>query len=209
MATSYPVTLPFATKTARRITIRPRSAVASNVSPFTFQDEVQASTGQRWEATVELPPMLRAGGGAAWIAALTSLDGIYGTFLLGDTAWKTARGIATGTPLVKGGSQTGYDLITDGWTAGQTGIMKAGDWLQLGSAGTSQLHMVMADANSNGSGEATLTLWPRLRSSPADNAAIVVSSPRGLFRLAGPIDWSLGAEAMLEAGLVFSAVEAN
>ncbi len=206
MAISYPVTLPFATKSAARVQLRPLSVVGRHESPFTKQDEVQVWSGQRWEAVVTLPPMLRAGGGSAWIAALTSLNGLEGTFLLGDTAWKTQQGVATGTPLVDGGSQTGYDLATKGWTSAVSGILKAGDWIQLGSGSTSRLHMVMADANSNGSGKTTLTLWPALRSSPADGAAITLANPRGVFRLAGPIDWLLNEQAMLD-GLSFTALE--
>jgi len=44
-------------------------------------------------------------------------------------------------------------------------------------------HMITEDVNSNGSGLATLTFVPALRTSPADNAAIVVNNPKGLFRL--------------------------
>lgn len=155
-------------------------------------------------ADIQLPPMGRDAA-EAWVAALVSLNGLEGSFLLGDTANTIPRGTATGTPLVKGGSQTGYDLVTDGWTAGVTGIMKAGDWLQLGSGSSSRLYKVMADANSNGSGEATLTLWPKLRSSPADNAAITISSPKGRFMLAQDIEWSIDEAKVY--GLSFLAVE--
>lgn len=157
-----------------------------------------------WMADINLPRMTRAQA-EPWVAALLSLNGREGSFLLGDTANKTARGTATGVPLVKGASQTGASLITDGWTAGVTGILKAGDWFQLGAGTTARLYKVLVDANSNGSGEATLDIWPKLRSSPADNAALVVSSPMGRFMLANNIDWSVDhAKAY---GLSFQAVE--
>src|SRR3954463_10292223 len=151
--------------------------------------------------------MIRANGGAAWVAALRSLDGPVGTFYLGDTAWKTPRGTATGTPLVNGASQTGEDLATDGWTASVTGILKAGDWIQLGTGSSARLYMVMVDANSNGSGQATLTIRPKLRSSPGDNSAIVTNSPVGVFRLAVAPGWTLD-RAKVAQGLSFVAVEA-
>lgn len=203
MPVSYPISLP-SSPTARSITIRKRSVVGVDASPFTLQAQSYTWPGQIWMAEVQLPPMLRASA-EAWVAALVSLNGAEGSFLLGDTANTSPRGVGTGTPLVNGGSQTGYDLVTDGWTAGQTGIMKAGDWLQLGSGSTARLYKVMADANSDGSGNATLTLWPKLRSSPADNAAITVSSPKGRFMLAQDIEWNI--DELKVYGLSFQAVE--
>lgn len=180
MATSFPVSLP--STATRRIRIRQASVVAVGQSPFTLEQQVQRRQGQVWALEVDYPPMTRATAEALH-AALCSLNGREGTFLFGDSANKTARGTATGTPLVKGASQTGEDLITDGWTAGVTGILKAGDWIQLGTGSTSRLYKVLADANSNGSGDATLTLWPRIFTAWADNAAITVSFPKGVFRL--------------------------
>lgn len=203
MAITFPITLP-SSPTLSDITISPRSVVGVGASPFTLQAQSYAWAGQIWQASCRLPPMARANA-EAWVAALVSLNGREGSFLLGDTANTTPRGTATGTPLVKGGSQTGRTLITDGWTNGVTGIVKAGDWFQLGSGSTARLYKVVADANSNGSGEATLEIWPALRSSPADNAALTISSPKGRFMLAGPIDYSIDAAKIY--GLSFEAVE--
>lgn len=203
MAITYPITLP-TSPTARSITIRPRSVVGIDASPFTLQAQSYTWAGQLWQAEVQLPPMLRASA-EAWVSDLVSLNGMEGSFLLGDTANLTPRGVGTGTPLVNGAGQTGYDLVTDGWTISQTGIMKKGDWLQLGSGSTARLYKVMADANSNGTGQATLTLWPKLRSSPADNAVITVNSPMGRFMLAQAAEWSI--DDMKVYGLGFSAVE--
>jgi len=207
MAISFPVTLPFTTKTARGIEFQPLIGVAAERSPYSGVENVQDSGKRLLQARVTLPPMTRAGGAADWVAALRSLDGPLGTFYLGDTAWSTPRGVGTGTPLVNGASQTGEDLVTDGWTAGQTGIMKRGDWIQLGTGSSSRLYMVVADVNSNGSGQATLTIRPKLRSSPADNAPIVVNNPVGVFRLAVAPGWAVD-ELKMEAGLSFMAVEA-
>ncbi len=203
MPVSYPLSLP-TSPTARSITIRKRSVVGVDASPFSLSAQSYAWSGQLWMAEVQLPPMVRADA-EAWLAKLISLNGAEGSFLLGDTANLTPRGVGTGTPLVNGGSQTGYDLVTDGWTISQTGIMKAGDWLQLGSGSTSRLHKLMVDANSNGSGQSTLTIWPKLRSSPADNAAIKVSSPMGRFMLAQDVEWSIDEAKVY--GLSFQAVE--
>ena len=90
---------------------------------------------------------------------------------------QTPRGIATGTPLVNGASQTGNTLVTDGWTTGITNIMRAGDYFHFDTPTSKrELKMITADVNSDGGGNATLTFEPPLRESPANNAALVVSS---------------------------------
>lgn len=154
-------------------------------------------------AEVTLPVMERADA-EEWISFLLKLNGQQGTFLLGDSAAKTARGIATGTPLVNGASQTGQSLVTDGWTAGVTGILKAGDYIQLGQ----RLYKVLNDANSDGSGNATLDIWPRLRESPANNSSIIVSDCLGLFRLSGNSYQIHSADVAKLFSLAFSAEEA-
>jgi hypothetical protein len=107
--------------------------------------------------------------------------------------------------LVNGAGQTG-DLQTDGWLASQTNILSAGDWIQLGSGATSKLYKVLQGANSNGSGEATLLLWPKLRSAPADNAVITVQNPVGVFALTENVtEWSI--DEAKTYGLSFSARE--
>lgn len=204
MSVSFPLTLP-TSPTARSITLRKRSAVALAASPFSYQSQAYVWSGQMWIAEVSLPPMTRAQA-EPWVALLASLNGREGSFLLGDTANLAPRGAGTGTPLVNGASQAGAALVTDGWTAGVTGILKAGDWLQLGSGSSARLYKVLADVNSNGSGQATLDIWPKLRSSPADNAAITISSPMGRFMLADDIDWTID-EQKIYAGFGFQAVE--
>jgi len=181
--------------------------VSSFSSPFTYQQQVYAHPGQMWTGEFELPPMSRAEA-APWVAALVSLNSSEGTFYYGDPAWATPQGVGTGTPLVKGASQTGYDLITDAWTPSTTGIVKAGDWLQIGATTAMKLHMIMADANSAATtGETTLTLWPKLRASPADNLAVTVTSPKGIWRLAGPIDWTISVDQII-SGITIQFVEA-
>jgi hypothetical protein len=195
MATSFPVTLP--TNGVRGIHIRPMGVVAVGRSPFTLETQKQRHQGQVWMLDFEYAPLARADAEPI-VAALVSLNGQEGTFLFGDRANPTPRGAATGTPLVKGASQTGEDLLTDGWTSGVTGILKSGDWIQLGSGSTSRLHKVLADVTSDGSGNATLTLWPRISpvAVPADNSAIVTSSPKGLFMLTTVgQDWSIDKAA--------------
>lgn len=77
---------------------------------------------------------------------------------------------APGTPLVKGASQAGSSLITDGWTAGFT--VPKGLLFSVSVASLLYTYEVQAAVTANGSGEATLSIQPLLRASPADNAAL-------------------------------------
>jgi len=349
VAAIYPLPLPSSPKPSG-VSIRPRSVVATSVSPFTLQTQTYSWRGQIWEAEIELPPMQRDDA-ERWISALTALNGAEGSFLLGDPSGLVPQGIATGAPTVSGASQVGYDLVTAGWTTLTNGIIRAGDWVQLGSTNlflnstqtsgtdsgslannaatdpfgaannaarvtgytnpslsiykdqahipapaiasvyikpsvsvtatiqarsafnpsgvasanfsapsgvwtrlsvaipqtaasvnrtsvllsaacncdigawqmspsaalgdyvattsapvsTNRLHKVVMAASSDGSGASTLTLWPRLRSSPVNGSSVVINSPRGKFRLTGPVEWSVTNASLF--GLSFQAVE--
>jgi hypothetical protein len=203
---TYPLSLPVATKAIQSIEIRAVNAVAYSRSPFTFAGQAFAYSGQMWTADVKLKPMKRADA-EQWVAWLLSLRGQLGTFLMGDPMGATARGVATGTPLVNGGSQTGGTLVIDGATNSTSGWLKAGDYIQLGSNGSSRLHKVLADANSDGSGNVTLDIWPHIRVAPADNATVTVSNAKGLFRLSSNEQaFSINESAIY--GMTFAAMEA-
>lgn len=181
MALSFPLTPPTA-RGPRSIAIEAFSTVGTTVSPFTGEQQHYVHQGEFWGLQFALGDMNRAEG-EEWAAFLTALNGREGTFLMGDPLGASPRGVATGTPLVNGAAQIGKTLATDGWTINITGILKAGDWLQLGSGATTRLHKVVQDANSDALGQATLEIWPRLRGSPADNAPIVIANTRGIWRL--------------------------
>lgn len=189
MAITYPLAFP--SQCVNQITIRAKTIVGISASPFTGQQQVYKHQGQWWEAEMSFPPMKREN--AEEVAVfLIKLNGRFGTFLMGDSANTLPRGVGTGTPLVKGAGQTGNELITDGWTADTTNILKAGDWIQLGAGATARLHKILDNVNSDATGTATLTLFPSLRSSPADNAVIVVNSPKGQWRLStNDIDYTI------------------
>ena len=139
--------------------------------------------GPHWMLEAALPPMLRAAA-EEWLAFLADLDGMTGRFFAGDPLGKTPRGVATGTPLVNGASQTGGSLITDGWTVSITGILKKGDYIAYDTpSGVRMLHKLIAAANSDGGGNATLSVKPVIRESPANNQAIITSNATCVMRL--------------------------
>lgn len=204
MAITYPISFP--NIGVARMSIRARSVVGIASSPFTLQQQVYQHAGQQWEAEITMPAMKRSDA-EQLVAFMLKLNGQYGTFTFGDPANTTPRGVGTGTPLVNGAGQTGNSLVTDGWTASQTGILKAGDWIQLGSGSTSRLYKILSDANSSGAGAATFDIYPNLRSSPADNAVITVTNPVGLWRLSSnEMNWNIDEASIY--GITIACVEA-
>ena len=204
MAITYPLTSPTHVKPSN-ITFRAVNTVGLSMSPFTYQQQSVAHAGQRWECDVTLPAMSRADA-EQWVAFLVSLRGRFGTFTLGDPVGASPRGSAGGTPLVNGASQTGATLNIDGCTASQTGWLKAGDYIQLGTAGSATLHKVLADADSNGSGEVSLDIWPYIRTAPADNASVILTNTVGRFRLASnEQNWNINEASIF--GITFGGME--
>jgi len=188
---------------AARATIRQVTKDAASQSPFTGSTQVLSYDGQWWEMDVTLPPMT-ASEAAEWLAFGSLLRGRYNTFSMGIPGKATARGSVGGTPLVNGSSQTGSSLIIDGATTSQTGWIKAADFFQLGVDENARLYMATADANSDGSGNVTMTIWPDLVT-PLDNATVTVSSPVGAWRMASP-DRVWDIETAEIYGLSFTAV---
>lgn len=187
MAISFPITLP-STPTVQSVRLTPVSVVARSRSPFTLERQTQVHQGQIWLAELAWATMSRAEA-EPLVAALVSLNGPEGSFLIGDPAGSTPRGSASsapGTPVVRGASQTGQDINFDGAPSGATGYLLAGDWVSLGSGASMRLHKVLEDANATGgspAGRFTLSLWPKVVNAPADNAALTVSGAQGVFEL--------------------------
>lgn len=204
MAISYPLTFPSGI-IPNRFRVQSRSAVAVSQSPYSGAQQVYDWGGQWWEFEFGFPP-LKAADASEVIAFLLKLNGREGTFLIGDPTRTAPRGSAPGTPLVDGGSQTGNELDTKGWTASQSNILRAGDWIQLGTNSSARLYQVLDDTNSDGDGKSTLTIWPDLRSSPSDEATIYTSDTVGVFRLKEAPPWDVSGPTLHQ--FTFSAVEA-
>ena len=193
MAISYPLDTP-TTIGVESIELRAVNAVATSQSPFTYKQQVISHGGQKWEASVNIPPV-RRDLAAPWKSMLVSLKGPTGTFLLGDPDYATPQGTVSSCTL----SGTAGDETP---TVTMTGSLKAGDYIQLGSAGNSRLHQVLEDQ----SGSGTLEIWPALRVTYT-NATVTFNSPKGVFRLASNVtSWSINNTSAY--GISFEAVEA-
>lgn len=208
MAETYPLALPTHTGIAD-VELMASDVVAMTESPFSLTQQLVRHAGAQWKANINIPAVKREDA-ELWNSFMLRLRGRFGTFLLGDPNGSTPRGTASGTPgtpRVNGASQTGNELDIDGLPLSANGYLKAGDYIQLGSGSTSRLYKVLQDVNSNGSGEATLNLWPDLRTSPADNSIVIVSNAKGVFRMSSnEASWSINNAGIYS--ISFGAMEA-
>ena len=209
--TTYPLAFPTVGGGATGIvdiTITPVSLVGLTESTFSLAGQGQVWPGQRWQLEMNLPQMIKAKG-EQWASWITALNWKEGCFLAGDSANKSPRGVGTGTPVVNGSGQSGYNLVTRGWTASTPGILLKGDWIQLGTGYSARLYKVMFDVNSDSSGNATLTIWPQLRTQPNDGDAITIAPAQGRFMLGGTKrpTWSIKGAAHIYTFSTITAYE--
>ena len=193
MSITYPLALPTSIGIAE-ITLSANNAVAISQSPFTFQQQIIQHPGQRWTASVSIPPV-RRDLAEPWVAFLLAMNGPVGTFLLGDPNAKAPRGTAT-SATITGAARSSSPTIT------MTGTLLAGDYIQIGSGATATLHKVLQDKNGTG----TVEIWPALRST-ASSATVTLTNTVGRFRLSGT-QQSFNINDASIYGISFDAVEA-
>ena len=184
----------------RRVSWNTRRAVARNTSPFTYSYKTSDFGGQQLLAEITLPLMKRPEA-MAWVATLTQLQGTD-TFYFSDPLHTRPLGNGTGAPLVNGASQLGASLITDGWAANTEQVLKSGDWLSIDDL----LYMQTVDADSDASGNATLTLFPDVQVAFADNAEIKIGADaRGTFEMINNGSASFEVHGLMASGLTLQA----
>lgn len=211
MAISYPLNIPTYSSGPtgvagiERLRITHLHAVALLRSPWSFATQTQDHSGKMFAAEVTVAPCNRVQA-APWIAFLAKLKGPVGTFYLPVEKYaQSPRGTATGTPLVSGSVSSGAEQIaTKGWTAGVTGILREADYIQIGT----RLYQVLETVNSDGSGNATLEVFPPVREALVNNTAIVTVAPKGLFRLDSSEVSTYEADKERLYSISFTAVEA-
>lgn len=154
----------------------PRDATITSYSPtwVTVSNSLRRKSVTRgahaWQITMRYGAMSRATFAPLW-AFLVSQAGRAGSFTAKVPAM-LPQGTTTGVPRVNGANQTGSLVVTDGWTAGAT-VYKAGDWVQFD--GDEKVYMVTADVVADGSGNASIPIYPALMKSPIDNIDVVVT----------------------------------
>ena len=201
MAITYPISLP--TTGIASVEWRTVNAVVTSQSPFTYKQQIISHGGQRWEATVNLPPMNRDTA-AAWKAALVSLKGSYGTMLLGDPDYPLPRGTLRSTDASNFAtvSATAGNSFLQITMQDQTKTLLAGDYIQVGSDAAARLFQVMEDRT----GDGQLEVYPNVRVDYSSET-IGTNDTKGVFRLSSNVtSWSIDNAAIY--GISFDVVEA-
>ena len=101
-----------------------------------------------------------------------------------------------GSPVVNGAGQTGSSLATTGWTAGRAGLLNIGDVFTIAgvhavnpksrqSTGSLQQFVVLAQATSDGSGNATLSIYPAITTSGAYQTVDVAPANAAVISVVG------------------------
>ncbi len=275
-----PLSIPNTTTHLQGLRFGRSSNTQGFTSPLSGSVQTAALPGGKWSATFKLTPFTRAEA-QTWIVFLLKLDGRAGRFYAHDPSNAIPRGIIPGTPLIKGASQTGKTLETDGWTATQTGILLEGDSISFETATTTtgsitafadysgtvsgavkvtdadhglatddrvritattnfngnytitvidddnyyitaswvstetgtwtlawrERHVVAADVDSDGSGNASIPLTHPMRAEPVDNDPLIVSSASCVMQLIDDDQAFWNVETALRFGIQFSGVE--
>ncbi len=171
----------------RLTTYSMRVVSAANDLRPAFGGPVQrlARKGSRFALDVTVPAMSATGCGIALIADL--VRGETETVILPVPDY--VPGGLYGTPLVNGAGQLGSSLVVDGLPA--NAVVAKGKFLSVIIGGRRYLHMVTAQTTANGSGQATLPIWPMLRVATTDNAVVELATPMIEGFVAPGQDWSI------------------
>jgi hypothetical protein len=175
---SYPITIPLtATTRESAVTLIASTVIGVSQSPYTFSTQVYDHDTDAWQLRVSINPLTRAEA-QPWIAFLTALRGRRGTFMFGPAIFREPLGSGSGVPVLTGSPSARRTITTSGWTPSQT-VLQAGDLFQLDD----RLYMALLDVASDASGNATIETFPKIRASHAAGTALVLTDPKGIFRL--------------------------
>lgn len=148
------------------------------VSPWTFKREVQDFGGQQWRMTISTLPMVDEEA-RSFAAFLTGLRGNIGRFRHGDPYRSLPRGAVAGAPVIAAATAGQQEVSVSGLTASTLRQFAVDDYIEIDGS----LYTVLVDTDSDALGNATVPVWPDLRSSYAVSTEIVYRNPRGTWRL--------------------------
>lgn len=155
---------------------------------------IQTSAGglQVWVGTIQFINLNDNIGGPEMMGFIAGLNGAANRFEM-VASDNPKRGAYGGTPLVKtlpAINDTSIDV--KGGTFNVTDWGRIGDYFSFtGAQGKKELHILKADADTDGVGDVTLLFEPGIRSAPAINTAVIVEDgiigrPEGTFILKDP-----------------------
>jgi len=160
----------------------PTSPVATSANIRSLQNTIVSVTtsgrkqarqidGQRFAITLTYPPMTRAEFAPIKAFVMKQRSQLENFTLIPPTE-SNAQGVATGTISVNGALTAGTTTASiDNMTVSTNGILKAGDFFRF--SGQDKVYMAVADLDSDGYGEGTLTFEPPLRANVSDDVDLV------------------------------------
>jgi len=153
-------------------------------SPLTNAIQTSGRKGSLWRVTMTFNNLFGSDR-AEMQAFLAKLNGQEHRFYLQDHSF-ARRGAGGGTLLINGADQSGSTLVCDGATFSVSDYLMSGDYVAFNN----ELHMVTADADSDGSGEVSLSIAPPIRKQTNDNDVVDYSVPvLGVFILSSKVSW--------------------
>lgn len=143
---------------------------------------VKQFAAQYFSFSVQMPPMKQADF-QEFYAFLVKQKGSFDSFTFEYPLDNLGADRSQTDILVNAAQAVGDSTIAmDGFSTSTTGVLKAGDLIKF--ANDNKIYMVTADANSNASGEATISIEPPLQDAVVDNEAVTVNQPSFTVALA-------------------------
>ena len=176
------------------------SAVSRSTSPFSLVEQVYAWPGQRWSVVLSLPPMTIEQA-REWQAFFAELNGMAGSFYVGEAAFLRVVGVGFGAPEIDGDFTAGTSVPTRGWTPNMADIVTKGQRIEIGG----RMRMVTANASSDDDGKANIKFWPYARGL-SDGMEVIWLNPKGVFRPSSVPAFTWNPARLME-GFQFSATE--
>lgn len=155
---------------ARNAVIRSQQTTIVSITT-SGRKQARQIDGQRFAITLQFPTMTRAEFAPIQAFVMKQRSQLESFTVVPPTV-KNALGVATGTISVNGALTAGTTTATiDGMTTSTNGILKAGDYFRF--TGQEKVYMAVADLDSDGTGEGTLTFEPPLRANVANDVALI------------------------------------
>ena len=137
--------------------------------------QVRQIGSQYFSFTVQMPPLQREKAQEVF-AFLQKQKGSFEDFTIVAPLDNLGAGKAETDIQVVGAQSAGdASIVLDGFSASQTGALKAGDIIKF--ANHSKVYMVQSDIDSDSGGALTVLISPNLVASLADNEAVTVNKP--------------------------------
>jgi hypothetical protein len=137
--------------------------------------QVRQIGSQYFSFTVQMPPLQQEKSQEIF-AFLQKQKGSFEDFTIVAPLDNLGAGKSETDIQVVGSHVSGdASIAIDGFTANQTGALKAGDLIKF--ANHSKVYMVQSDIDANSSGQLTVLISPNLVTTLADNEAVTVNKP--------------------------------